>query len=402
MAENIQIASFEGGALTVHTTGEKSREAVLALPLNRLLVKVFRVPVETVDLQSLSPYPDEPLTVSCETLQETEDAKIVLAAALPESAADDLATALDEAKLNITRVDALELGQLRKILSQVIQGEPEQRRLLLLKGVDNTSLFVLDDHVLVTIRALSHEADLVREIMLSLLEAEDCAGAKPLAEVLTAGDFVDDVLSGFAPVRKVEASAEDAIQGVLARSQDPAALNALPASWQEVLEETRFKAKLKKFLVISGGFWMLIMATLFGVPMIYGFMTDHQKSLSKEHAHRYREVKEMREKVRLVQKYSDHARGALEILKAVSDRLPQGVELNNWNFRREEGVKFSGESADAASVYTFKDRLLETSLQNDEGVEEPLFVAVELIGPSAGRGGKQRFDIECKFVTEEQ
>ncbi len=425
MAEGVQIAVFEGGTLSVHGTGDKSREAVLALPLDRLLVKMVRVPAENRDdpvayaaprVQALSPYPDEPLTVSCEIVSETAEELVVLAAALPESAADDVAAALDEAKLCVTRVDALALGRLRTLWGALVgparlPSAPESsRKIVLLYGVDCISLFVLDDDLPCAVRAVSLESDLKREVMLSLLEAEDFGGAKPLGEIVVVGGDVGGdassvgpqygALSAFAPVRRLDVL-DESVRGVAERSLDANLLNAVPASWREVLEETRFKTKLKRFLTVAGVVWALAMGVLFGVPMVYGFMTDHQKALSKEHARRYNEVKEMREKVRLVQKYSDHARGALEILKAVSDRLPEGVELNSWNFRREDGVRFSGESADAASVYTLKDRLLETKLQDENGGETPLFAAVELTGPSAGRGGKQRFDIDCKYATEE-
>ena len=56
----------------------------------------------------------------------------------------------------------------------------------------------------------------------------------------------------------------------------------------------------------------------------------------------------MRDKVKVVQKYSDHSRGALEIMKAVSDCLPlpdgadsSCIELSSWSFKREDGVRFS-------------------------------------------------------------
>lgn len=399
MAENVQIAVFEGGALKVHATGEQSREAVLALPLSRLLVKLVKVPAEnredpvsfvTPVLQAMSPYPDEPLTVSCETVRESAEGLVVLAAALPESATDDIAEALDAEKLNVTRVDALALGWLRELWPMLKFEQTGVRRMVLLDGADCISLFVLDDDQPSAVRALSKECDFRREIMLSLLEAEDFGGSRDLKEIVTVGEIAEDVLSAFAPVRRLTCE-DGSVQGVADRTVDPSCLNAIPASWQEVLEESRFKAKLKRFLAVAGGLWALLMGVLFGVPLVFGFMTDHQKNLSKEHSRKYAEVKEMREKVRLVQKYSDHARGALEILKAVSDRLPEGIELNSWNFRREEGVKFSGESDDASSVYTLKDRLLETQA----------FADVILTGPSAGKGGKQRFDIDCRYATEE-
>ena len=46
MAESVQIASLQGGELLVPQRGGKVQEAVLALPLSRLLVKIIRAPAE--------------------------------------------------------------------------------------------------------------------------------------------------------------------------------------------------------------------------------------------------------------------------------------------------------------------------------------------------------------------
>ena len=385
-------------------------EAVLALPLSRLLVKMVRVPggedsdpvaVATPVLSAMSPFPDEPLTVSCETVRETDRDRIVLAAALPESAADDIAEALDAAKLNVTRVDALALGELRGLWTKLNDGRTNVRRLVLMKGVDCVSLVVLDDDQPSAIRALTSVEELRREIMLSLLEAEDFGGAKALAEIVVVGDIPVAGLEAFAPVRRIDADGDVtrlALTGVADRSADPAGLDVLPASWREVLQETRFKAKLFRFLAVAGGIWVLIMAVLFGVPLVYGYMTDHQKALSKEHARAYKTVLGTKEKVNLVRKYSDHGRGALEVMREVSARLPlpedadsSCIELSSWNFKREDGVRVSGEADSAALVYQFKDALIESGL----------FAVVELQGPSAGKGGRHRFDIDCRFEAEE-
>ena len=414
MAESIQVVAFEGGELRPLGPEIVSGEAVLALPLSRLVVKMVRVPeeadaVETASgiLSAISPFPDEPLTVSCETVRETEKGRVVLAAALPEGAADDIADALDAAKINVTRVDILSLGELRGLWSQLSDGRVGVRRLVLLKSVDCLSLFVLDDDQPSAVRAITSEGDLRREVMLSLLEAEDFGGAKPLAEIVVAGDVDVAGLESFAPVRRIEAG-EDRIalslKGVEERSGEASSLDALPESWREVLEETRFKAKLKKFLAIAGGIWAFVMLVLFGVPVVFGLLTDRQKGLCREHSRQYKSVLAMKEKVDLVRKYSDHARGALETMKMVSDLLPlpEGsdsscIELNSWNFRREDGeraggVKFSGEADSTALVYQFKDALVDCGL----------FAQVDLQGPSAGKGGRQRFDIDCRFEGEEE
>ena len=430
MLKEVQVAAFEGGKLRVFATGEKGREAVLALPLSRLIVKMVRVPadqdpiaVSTPILQGLSPYPDEPLTVSCETVSESADEKVVIAAALPESSVDDVAEALDAAKLNVTRIDALEFGALRGLWPQIDVADASRvgtpRRLILLEGLDCLSLIVLDGDRPSAIRAITDVGELKREVMLSLLEAEDFGGGLELREILVVkrdksdesdGSALDPQaaldpqvnspdpfasLSTFAPVRELTIGCDAALVGVAERSEEPGSLDASPASWKEVLEETRFKAKMVKYLAIAGGVWLLVMGVLFGVPLAYGFMTDYQKGLCKEHRRQYEAVKAMKGKVDLVRKYSDHARGALEIMKALSDRLPEGVELNSWSYKREDGVRVSGEADNANDVYKFKDLMIEL------GDDDRVFGNVELIGPSAGRGGKQKFDIDCRYQGEE-
>ena len=414
MAESIQVVAFEGGELRPLGSEIVPGEAVLALPLSRLVVKMVRVSEEedavaaaSGILAAISPFPDETLTVSCETVRETEKGRVVLAAALPEGAADDIASALDAAKINVTRVDILSLGELRGLWPQLSDGRTGVRRLVLLKGVDCLSLFVLDDDQPSAVRAITSEGDLRREVMLSLLEAEDFGGTKPLSEIVTAGDVDVSGLESFASVRRLE-TGEDrialALKGVEERTGEQSSLDALPESWREVLEETRFKAKLKKFLAISGGIWALVMLVLFGVPFVFGLLTDRQKSLCKEHSRQYKSVLAMKEKVNLVRKYSDHARGALETMKMVSDLLPlpEGsdsscIELTSWNFKRKEddrtsGVRFSGEADSTALVYQFKDALADCGL----------FEQVDLQGPSAVKGGRQRFDMDCRFEKEEQ
>jgi len=410
------------------------------LPLSRLLVKLVGVPPENDPveyclpvLQSISPFPDDKLTVSCEVVRESERGTVLIAAALPESAADDIGEALDAAKLSVVRIDSLVLGQLRGIWSAL--GESSRRRLVLVRSVDCLSLVVLDGDQPTAIRAISGAADLRREVMLSLLEAEDFGGVRKLGEIVVvesggggrenendktdvrgesdesalatqdphASPVKEDLaasLSAFAPVRTLHVGSDAALVGVAERSNDPTSLNALPESWREVLEETRFKAKLLRHLVLAGGVWLLVMGTLFGVPMAYDMMTRHQKTLSKQHARQYQAVKEMKAKVDLIHKYSDHARGALEIMKAVSDRLPEGVTLSSWDYRREDGVRVKGDAETAEAAYAFKDAM-DAMAAGDEEEGDPVFGEVLLNGPNASKGGYS-FNLDCQYQKENE
>ena len=407
MADKVQVASYESGELKVLAPGDGSREAVLALPLCRLLVKVVRVPEESRGdpaafaqpiLQSMSPYPDEPLAVSCETVRDEPEALTVLAVALPESSSSDIEDALDAAKLRVTRVDALELGAIRALWPQLRGAEPDgRRRLVVFAGTDCASIFVLDGDSPSAVRAASPGSDLAREALLTLFEAEELCGPAPLAECVVVGDMDAKPLEGYAPVRRV-APAADAASPLAERAADPATLNALPQTWREVLLEARFKKKLTRFVAVAVGIWALVMGVLFGVPLTYGMLTKHQRAMSKDHARAYQSVKTMKEKVDLVKKYSDHDLGALEMLKMVSDRLPSDVELKSWNFKRGSMLAFSGEADSPSSVYALKRKLDALVARPDLG-EAGVFESVMMQGPRAVKG-KQMFDIDCKFVTD--
>ena len=391
MAGEAQIVAYEGGALRALPSRSSGREAVLALPLTSLLVKIVRVPagedpvaVATPVLKALSPFPDEELTVSCETVSETEAGSVVIAAAMPESAADGVAEALDEKKLTVTRVDALVLGHLRAAWGRLDVADG-RRRIVRLKSPDCISLFVLDGDQPVSISAVVDEGDLKRGEMLALLEAEDFAGPKPLADTVDLG----------------EAQGDEALVGIADRSEDPASLNALPASWREVMDETRFKAKLVKFLAVEGVVWALAMSVLFGVPVVYGFMTDHQKGLSRQHSRKYKEVVAMKERVEIVRKYSDHTLGALEIMKAVSDRLPEGVTLSSWNYRQGDSLRIAGEAPLDGSELDLKEAMEALSYEDEDGEPVKVFQGVHL-GNTSESKGMRRFNLDLSMKTEEE
>lgn len=384
MAKEIKVVTFESGQLSIPVNGGKGREAALSLPLSRLLVKVVKVPVgadpvevATPALKAISPFPDEDLTVGCELVRETESGSVVIAAALPEGSADDIAEALDDAKISVVRIDATVLGQLRMMWNEINVSD-SRRRLLKLKSADCTGIIVLDGDMPCAVRTVTDESSMERQQMLALLEAEDFNGPKSLAETIE---------------REID---ERAFAGIAERSEDPMSLDAMPESWREVLRESRFKAKLVKNVAVAMGLWLLALAVMFGVPVGYGFMTERTRKLCIEHSRAYRAVKEKKAKTELVRKYSDHSRGALEIMKAVSDSLPDGITLQSWSYARDEGLRLRGESDGQDMVLQFKDALVEM------GGEDKLFTSVKLGGFSSAKGGKQRFDIECSSLAEEE
>ncbi|MBQ6008229.1 MAG: hypothetical protein IJL17_06805, partial [Kiritimatiellae bacterium] len=125
-------------------------EFTLSLPLSKLLVKSVRMPVEaredllgaaTLELDGISPFPDEVLTPAAEVVSETDSEIQVLVSALPASSAEEIGSALAAAHVHVTRTDATALGWLRSLWPRLCEVEA-RRRLVLMDLGDGWDLAV--------------------------------------------------------------------------------------------------------------------------------------------------------------------------------------------------------------------------------------------------------------------
>jgi hypothetical protein len=428
----VEQQSFDRYSELVDAFGEAAkrfgtREVVLSMPLKSLLVNVTRTPAEERDslgdtaaaaIGKVSPFPDETPVTGVETVAETDSELVTVFAALPSAEADEIGDALNEAKVRILRTDVTALGWLRTLWPKIFgNGEgTAARRVVLMDFDDGWDVVVLDGGAPALLRGLGKvgAAELHREVMLSLLRAGGAAGGDVGEVVVFSRGAVDgevtELLGQFAPVRVValdgagEPGLQDGeeffggVEGVALRTQEGASLDVTPSDWVEARTEARFRRKLFTFLVAAAAGWALLMAVLFGVPIVYGQMTEHQQAISKRHAKAHAEVAEMRKKANIVQQYSDHARGALEMLKAISDRMPEGVtKLRSYTFKRGESITLSGEAEQQNDVLDFKDELAKA--ETEDGTS--LFAVVNLKGPSQSKG-VYTFSIECLFEGEEE
>ena len=382
-----------------------TRQVVLALPLSRLLVRVLKLPIEvrddladavTLQMDKLSPFPGEELSVGCEILNETEKDLWVFAAAMPAAVFEELGEALRVAKLQVTRTDAAALGWFRSLCGPCQLTRPG-RRVLLMNPDDGWDLLVLDHGVPVLVRGLGvlpDDASLIRELTLSLLNAELEAGAAPIVEALVVSKTTPQPemlrklqeLVGVA-VRHVAPPSEDSgVEGVAVRTGEGAALDLTPQAWRDEVRESCIRRRVLTGVGIALSLWAVFMAVMFSGPVIYKQLTVRARNASRAHAKEYKQVSDTRERVNLILAYTDRTYSPLEMLRIASGYLPQGITLVGFNYRREDGVKISGEADQPTLVYDFKNAV----------TEDPLFESVTLSGPSASKG-KHKFDVEAKF-----
>lgn len=396
-------------------------EFTLAIPLSKLLVKCVRLPVEARDslletaggeLEGVSPFPDEELSPAAEVVSETDSDLQVVASALLAEPAAEFGAALAAARVHVTRTDATALGWLRSLWPRLCEVEAH-RRLVLLDLGDGWDLAVLDDGAPVQLRgigAVDSAAALGREVTLSLLACE--AGGGDVDDVVVCssvppGEDVRTRLAAFGPVRTLLVDDPAAgVEGCARREAEGCTFDATPDDWREARTESRFRRRLKAFLAVAVGLWALVMGVLFGYEIVYNMMRDHQRDLRRGvHKRKYDEVVAMTNRVALIDRYEDRSTCALEMLKLVSDSLPDddGMTFDFFRFRRGEGVFVRGKASQRESW-----RQLEQALRaapaprpGREGEADddapPLFAEVKPSDSSQNRDGMFPFTVEAKF-----
>lgn len=404
-------------------------EFTLSLPLSKLLVKSVRMPVEAredllgaakLELDGISPFPDEELAPAAEVVAETDSEMLALVSALPASAAAEISAALAAARVHVTRTDATALGWLRSLWPRL--GEVgANRRLVLLDLGDGWDLAVLDGDAPVQLRgigAVGSAAELVREVTLSLLACEAggadvddvavCCLEQPESEVLQR-------LSSFGPVRTILVeNPTEGVEGCARREAEGCTFDVTPDDWAESRTESRFRRKFKAFLAVAIGLWAIVMGVLFGYDMVYDMMKNRQRDLHKgAHARAYKEVVAMTNCVALLGRYEDRSKSALEMLRLVTASMPddEGMTFESFRFKRGDTVRVSGKASERESRRRLEEALASARVPrldadekedvDDDEDSPPLFAEVKSSDKGQKREGSFPFDVEAKFVVEE-
>lgn len=395
-----------------------THEFELALPLSGLLAKVLRLPLEAREelneaalsaLEGISPFPDELLLPAVEVVSETDTELVAVAAALPEESAAELSAALAEAKVQITRTDVTALGWLRTLWPQVCARQGVQWRIVLLHLGEEWDVMLLERDALTALRGLGKvgsAAALGREITLSLMQAEigdgDAAGEVVVAAKELPGGEWTEWLEKFGPVRFVRIEDDwGGAEGVARRLEEETTFDMTPEPWREDLLETRFRSKLKIWCGAAAGVWLLLTGGMYGAEMAWGWMANRQKDLRKERAHAaaYKEVSNMKSRVELIARYTDKSKSALDMLKTVTECLPdsEAMIFKSFQFARGESVKVSGTAGAREEVRSFTENMEGATFESDG--ETKVFPLVRQTGGETLRkDGTVNYTIEGFFA----
>lgn len=361
----------------------------VSLPSSHLLMRMLELPSTRPDelksmvelqMDQISPFPVDQLTVSYEVLHKTENHSRVLAVAAQRKTVDALGDLFKAQHVYIRSLDA-EVLAWWSLLIAYGQVPCQGRVVLILEEHTEFSMIVVDEGVPVCFRSLelfhnfTDEAvmrEIADEIRYTLLSLEAEYGAhdtyameiwsesglpEPLVAMLTAqcGGTVNlHELSSIPPVS----------EGLALRTSERRLHHAelVPREWIELQRRKRLMkiATVASIAVLS--IWLAVITITGAVFTVQQASYNRVRKEASLYEGPARSAQAAREEMLSLEKYADRSRSALECLHAVTAALPDGVELASFTYKKGDAVSLRGSSDRAEAVYDFFQRLGATEL----------------------------------------
>jgi Tfp pilus assembly protein PilN len=399
--------------------GEFEGRTVVALPAERLLLRVIRLPAaeddefrSMVELQvdKLSPFAEDDTVWSYETLASEDDARLVLMAMASGKFIAQVGAVLDSAGLRPHRVEAAPAGVIQVLRdAEWLQGTGREVALLIRDRW--AQVLVFDGGVPVALRSVDLPEDddpgrvgteIGGEIAYTLLslEVEHGVAESQSVTVWVDPETDDSVVEAIGreagvPVSRAElVEFPEAAEGAATRQIRGGGnlIDLTPGDWQQAARERRFK---KKLLSVAGGalgLWITLVGL--GLGVLYEERSDLEQLREKDArlSGASLEVRELRARALMLKHYTDESHSALECLWEITRKLPDGVDLGSFSYRKGETIRITGEARLVDQIYNFKTALDESDL------------FVESVLQSVRRDRRKRreiFDIEIQLPEEE-
>jgi len=368
----------------------------VSLPSTQLLMRVLELPstdpneiAGMVDLQmdQISPFPSDQLTLSYELLQQTENHSRVLALAAPRNSVDELGDLFKTQNVYIRSLDA-EILAWWSLLVAHGNVPREGRVILILEEHTEFSMIVVDDGIPVCFRSLElfHDFtdekilhEIVEEIRYTLLSLEAEYGHRDRCsiEFWSESDIPDELLKtlGEECTGHIEQHSLGTIpslaEGLALRSAEREVHHAelVPREWIDLQRKKRFMqvATIASIAVLS--IWLAVISLTGTVFAIQKASFNRVKKEAATYSAPARAAQAAREEMLSLEKYADHARSALECLREITETLPDFVEITALAYTKDNAIRMSGTGDDWNTVNDYFQKL--GSIELFEGVEDP-------------------------------
>jgi hypothetical protein len=321
---------------------------------------------------------------------------------VPTEALDATVERLGISSRKAERVDASALATLRLLEEQKI-GFAEGREALLVDEGSLLTLLVLDGGTPVLIRSLGPlalpNADVSRTVRLSLLETELERGGKPLERVsVLSARREADALRRFAgealgcESRLLSPSdLENLSRGAALRTGAPGVLDLTPNAWRMAASDRRFRRVLWQWSAGLTAAWALLAGVLYGGPALLERQAARVSEGVEALQPAAKVVRDVRNRVRMIQMYMERDDSALETLREVSSFLPEGVLLTSYRYQgMDRRAALQGTADSTALAYSLKEHLDASKL----------FAGSEFTGTVVQNAKTRRYDFEIVILLK--
>jgi len=366
--------------IALHGAG---RSLVVGLPLSQLLLRVIELPAveddelpEMVELQvdKFSPFPVDQMVVSHEVIRRSEDDCSVLVAAVKRSVVDDMGQLLAGAGLVSSRVDASVMGWWHA-LTRGDYLEKEGRETLIrvdrlsvemivqYDGIPRSFSFIGEGVDFSSEEEATEVADEIAHALMTL-EMEHGKSSRNVITVWCDGDEPQAFVSALeqasgCDVRVRSLSLLPGLAGSLATREESgcASLNLTPAAWLDAVRSKGFRKRTWLSAAAVLALWVLLVGGGLGSLVYQRIRLDGLQQKDEQLLPAANEVRTMRRKAEMVSSYMNHTNSALECLREVSRLLPQGIDLTEFTYRKEDSVAIVGEAKSGQLVLKFNEKL---------------------------------------------
>ena len=156
-----------------------------------------------------------------------------------------------------------------------------------------------------------------------------------------------------------------ASEGVARRLADPArplAMDLAPEEWRAADLERRTRRKLLRSATVFLVAWLLAIGIFWTLLNLQrGRMARLQAQVEQMEGPAM-EIRKLRAKTLEFAQYADRTHSALECLRVVSEKLPEGVELTSYVYRKGAALALRGEADVPDKVYSFIQAVEQTAL----------------------------------------
>jgi hypothetical protein len=159
-------------------------------------------------------------------------------------------------------------------------------------------------------------------------------------------------------------------------------LDLTPGAWRATGRAQAFRRRMITGVCAVVGLWLLCVAAGAAVMWQANNRLDQLERDKEKWSPLAMEVRDMRRRVSLIQRYTDRTYSALECFREICLLQPVGIDLKSFAYVKSRHVKLQGQAPSVDLVYEFR-----TNLDDSE-----LLSGGSLNGPRNVRG-KQVFDI---------